>query len=165
MNDKPCSRENAIIRAVSSGQWSEELRLHIAQCKGCAEVGKVTFWMNSFAKSWDTPEPICDPGLIWLKAKSEEEQGLRMKALRPIFVTQAVVGVGLLMSILILIVYKWSSIENRIVVFLSYMSNALFSSPAGIGKLMPHLSSPVFIFFCLSFGWFVVLPRLRRAFL
>ena len=87
MNDKPCSRENAIAHAVSSNQWSEELRLHIAQCERCAEVGEVSLWMNRVAESWDTPEPICDPGLIWLKAQREEEQRLRMMALRPVLIT------------------------------------------------------------------------------
>ena len=165
MNDKPCSRENAIAHAVSSNQWSEELRLHIAQCERCAEVGEVSLWMNRVAESWDTPEPICDPGLIWLKAQSEEEQRLRMMALRPVLITQAVVSAGLLISILALIVYKWPAIENRIVLFLNWTSNVLILSPNAIGKLMPHLDSPVLIVFCLSFGWFVVLPRLRRALL
>ena len=165
MNDKPCSRENAIAHAVSSNQWSEELRLHIAQCERCAEVGEVSLWMNRVAESWDTPEPICDPGLIWLKAQSEEEQRLRMMALRPVLITQAAVSAGLLLSILALIVYKWPAIENRIVLFLNWMSNVLILSPDAIGKLMPHLASPVLIVFCLSFGWFLVLPRLRRALL
>ncbi len=165
MIEKACPRENSVVQAASSGLWSEELRVHVSKCEKCAEVEKVCWWMSDIAGSWSDSEPLPDPDRIWLRAQRAEQRRLRERALRPAIIAQEAVTVCLLLLLFARLVLKWPIIEKGIAGFLTSVPNTLvsFSVPV-IGRLMPYLKSPVLICCCLAFGYFFLLPRLRRAF-
>jgi hypothetical protein len=121
--------------------------------------------MTRIAGFWDSAEPLIDPGMIWLRAKWDERQRLSAKALGPAMIAQAAVIYAMPLLLLIADLVKWPTLQNRLMQFYIWMSNvpAVFSIHA-VGQRMPYLTSPVFIFCCLAFAYYVLVPRLRRIF-
>ena len=83
MSQPPCPHEDAVGRAMRTGQWSAGLRDHVSQCRDCGEVAQVSGWLGRVAERLGRAEPPPDPSLAWLKAELAEQLRLEERARRP----------------------------------------------------------------------------------
>ena len=56
-----CERETGVIRALHSGEWSSELRLHVAECQDCSQALHLAEALRQFATQqgaqFNPPDP------------------------------------------------------------------------------------------------------------
>ena len=83
MTETFCPYETQMAEAVTSGEWSDELRAHADECQSCGETVAVAAFMRHAAGHLGRSEPAPDPTLIWLKSElaartseSKRERGL-----------------------------------------------------------------------------------------
>ena len=67
MNGETCSYERAIVTAVRSGIFTEDLREHLAECSGCREAREAARLLHSAIAS-DPAGPLPDPRKIYRMA-------------------------------------------------------------------------------------------------
>lgn len=78
---KNCGYEEAVMTAVRSGQWSDELLEHRESCLVCAEVTLVASLLINDAESLDAEEvAIPDPRILWLRASLEKRRNVTLQA-------------------------------------------------------------------------------------
>ena len=73
-----CDCEPAVVRAVQTGLWTEDLRSHFAACPVCADAALIAEALHA--------EPVEVPaaGLIWWKAQLRRRLESQERAVRPL---------------------------------------------------------------------------------
>ena len=111
MNLPNCEREAAVLRAVESNNWTEELRSHADTCEVCSEVTLVAHYLQADAQETMAEAPLPDAGLIWWKAQRQARREAAERATLPIVILERVSwGVGAL-STAGLLAWFWPQIE------------------------------------------------------
>lgn len=85
-----CDREVEIARAVRSGRWSGDLRLHAAGCEACGEAMAVAAFLQSGGEpALNVPEP----GLMWWKLELRARREKARRAMRPLAIAERMAAV------------------------------------------------------------------------
>jgi hypothetical protein len=104
MNKMECAREQAVVEAVTSGQWTEELRSHASNCEVCADVVEVVHALHSDYAVASHEARIPSAGLVWWRAELRARREAMQAAQRPMTLVQAFGGActaGVLIAVLI----------------------------------------------------------------
>lgn len=84
MKQTHCVFEEKIAKASRSGEWSDALLAHAADCRSCAEVALVASYLFSSNDAVDLNAELPDAGRIWRKAQVASNVEALERALRPI---------------------------------------------------------------------------------
>jgi hypothetical protein len=104
MTDDFCPYEAKTIDAVRSGDWSDELRAHLAGCETCAEARAVAGFMTRIGDALGRREAAPDPTLIWLKAELARQEERSRRERRTWIWSGALSGVAATLT-------AWASLE------------------------------------------------------
>ena len=85
-----CSRESDAARAASTGEWSQELHTHAADCSVCRDVALVAGALGGDQRDPSTDLPVASAGRIWWMAQLRARRTAADRALRPISVMELV---------------------------------------------------------------------------
>lgn len=81
MKPKACEQEEAVVRAVVDGTWSDRLEQHAASCDRCRDVAATTRWMRALGTGDEAPLP--DASLVWVRAQVEADLASRERGFGP----------------------------------------------------------------------------------
>lgn len=73
-----CDCEPAVVRAVQTGLWTEDLRDHFASCPVCADAAVIAEALHA------EPAEVPAAGLIWWKAQLRRRLESQERAVRPL---------------------------------------------------------------------------------
>ena len=128
MKEFTCAYEDQVKRSVTSDDWDEEIRSHVAGCSICREVASVSECMQSFAKE-SAPRPdLPDAAYIWWKAGLLQKQAAGNKVMRSIIFTRVLAYIVFACGLGGWILYRWQQTREEIdrfsrLVFLQADSN------------------------------------------
>ncbi|MBI5084432.1 MAG: hypothetical protein HZB13_07535 [Acidobacteria bacterium] len=91
-----CGREQEIVRAVSNGEWPDELRAHFAGCESCAETALVAGCMQLAAGPSNVQVP--EAGLVWWRAQLRMRREAVARAERPMVIAEKAAGVAAVLA-------------------------------------------------------------------
>jgi len=74
-----CDRENAIVEAVRSGEWTPELTTHRETCTVCADAALVAEFLRT-----EEEVAVPDAGLLWWKAQIRRKLEVQEQVLKPV---------------------------------------------------------------------------------
>jgi hypothetical protein len=106
-----CRLEPDVIRAASTGAWSESLRTHVGTCPDCAAAAEVGPWMESFARLDDRRHNLPDPAVLWLKAKLMRSNADVQRAALPMTRLQIAAYLIVAACWAALLTWKWTAIQ------------------------------------------------------
>lgn len=110
MMSDPCPRGEAAVRATRTGEWSDELAAHLAECISCRESGSLVRWLTELAERVDAEcTPLPDPRVVWLKARFPGRSRDLERVLLPIRIASALAAAGLGAALAHLGTRGWSS--------------------------------------------------------
>jgi anti-sigma factor RsiW len=98
MNSGNCHRERQAIAATHSGEWSVELRAHLARCPACADAVLVAEFLQTEQETANLPAPPSG-GQVWWKAQIRARRQDAERALEPVCLVQRI-AVGCLLAAL-----------------------------------------------------------------
>jgi hypothetical protein len=127
MSAEQCERRAAILSAVRSGVWGDELREHAASCSSCAEAAFVAHHLLCEAERLEEL-PMPDPRLVWRRAQIESRLDASRKATRLITIMQVVSVVCGGGAALALLGWLWPGIRFAASTFVD--AGAAFAQPA-----------------------------------
>lgn len=114
MNSGNCHRESQAVSATHSGQWSAELRAHVARCPACAEAVLVAELLQAGQRMAPLPA-LPSPGQVWWKVQIRARHQDAERALEPVCLAQRIAaGCGLAALFVLILVYapqlqNWAS--------------------------------------------------------
>ena len=104
MLKRDCSFEAEVLRAVATAHIDEDLRAHIAECDGCAELMSVASAVADDRRTLMREAPIPSSAAMWWRTRMRAREEARRMAVRTATLVQAalvavavivaVVGVG-----------------------------------------------------------------------
>jgi hypothetical protein len=106
MSRTECVREVEVLEAVTSGNWTDELRSHAASCAVCTDVVEVADALhNDYAHALLEAKDVHVPsaGLVWWRSELRARREAMKAAERPITLAHAFGGacaVGVLIAVL-----------------------------------------------------------------
>jgi len=103
MTDTTCLRESEVLAAVSTGSFTDELRIHAMECPDCGEVVLVAGFMNKGAEELEDLGPLPHAEYLWWRAhlRHREVQSRRATSLITLVQRVAVVA-GALVTLMLL---------------------------------------------------------------
>lgn len=104
MNTGNCHRESQAVAAAHSGEWSAELRAHLAQCQACADAALVAEFLQSEQRLADFPAPP-SAGQMWWIAHTRARRQDAERALEPVRLVQRIAAGCVLAALLVLILH------------------------------------------------------------
>jgi hypothetical protein len=110
MNES-CPFEPNVLRAASTGEWTQALRAHVESCTGCAAASEVAAWMEDFARIDDRDHILPDPAVLWLKAKLLQSNAAIERAALPMTRMQIVAYFVLAGGWAALLTWKWNALR------------------------------------------------------
>lgn len=81
-----CDREQELLAALRSGNWTPELRAHFAACDYCAELAITVEFMQQAAAT-ATPH-VTPAGIVWWKAQLRARREAAQAAARPVLIAE-----------------------------------------------------------------------------
>ena len=81
-----CDREQELLAALRSGNWTPELRAHFAACESCAETAITADFLHQAAATADPHVPPA--GLVWWKAQLRARRDIAHAAARPLVIAE-----------------------------------------------------------------------------
>lgn len=118
MTDEPCPREAEVLRAGESGDWTPDLRAHLATCAACREVEAVTQVLREVVESEPVSTgPSADD--IWWRAQLHARQEMRANAMRPLDTLERAEPVVALVGVATLLVLRGDAIVSGLVAWAS----------------------------------------------
>jgi hypothetical protein len=108
MIEELCPMEGAVLLATRTGQWTETLERHIADCSNCQELLKVAGFINGIADNLRSDPALPDPALVWLKAQWIETEERQRQYLARTAVRRVLMQAGVVLVLLLLVVGIWS---------------------------------------------------------
>jgi hypothetical protein len=114
MRPEFCEFEEAVAAALSSGEWTHELREHLANCGHCADLHLISEYLASVAPTPEEAAPLPAPGLIWWRAQLAERQEQATRAVAAIEFMQTLAMVVAAIAVLVLALFwkpmHWSTL-------------------------------------------------------
>jgi hypothetical protein len=114
MNEITCAYENQVKRSVTSGNWDEETRSHVAGCSICREVVSVSECLQSLTKASAVRPNLPDAAYIWWKAGLLQRQAAEKKVMRSIMLTRILAYVVFACGLGGWILYRWRQTREEI---------------------------------------------------
>lgn len=111
MNSVNCHRESQAVAAARSGQWSAELRAHLARCQACADAALVVHFLQAQEESADLPA-LPSAGQVWWKAQIRTRRLDAERALEPVRLAQRIAAGCALAALLVLILRYAPQLQN-----------------------------------------------------
>jgi hypothetical protein len=102
MKPSQCQHEAQVARVARSGEWDQQLRAHVAQCKGCAEVALVAEFLRQEPRAAEFAL-LPSAGQVWWRAQIRARQADAERALQPVRWVQRFATVCVLIGALLLI--------------------------------------------------------------
>ena len=94
-----CAREAEVLEAARSGNWTEELRAHVAGCEGCEDLALVVAAFGGDAERAAAGAEIPLADAIWERALAESRVQKARRALLPIAIAEKLgVAAGVLLA-------------------------------------------------------------------
>lgn len=91
-----CDREQELLAALRSGNWTPELRAHFATCDCCAELAITAAFMQQAAATTDAQVPPA--GLVWSKAQLRARRAAAHAASRPLVIAERAAAIVALLG-------------------------------------------------------------------
>jgi hypothetical protein len=94
-----CEYEEAVLRAVQSGQLTRDLQAHLDGCEACQEARLVTIFFDTLPETQLTNLPLPSPESIWWRGQIAQKRELAERSVAAISIVQKIAGlliVGLL---------------------------------------------------------------------
>lgn len=102
MSAPVCSHERDVLDLVAIGQWPQradaQLRAHVAQCAGCAEVAEIAVAV----REWNEVAlvaPVPDASIVWRRAQVKAREAAARTASKPVWVAQGFALVALVVAL------------------------------------------------------------------
>ncbi|HLW42853.1 MAG TPA: hypothetical protein VKS00_00120 [Candidatus Acidoferrales bacterium] len=106
MKQAHCNLEEKIAVAIRTGQWSDALLAHVADCHACEEVAVAASYLCESSHAAGLNAALPDASRIWWKAQVAANVEVIEKALRPIvWVRRVAFGAGA--AVLVAAVVAW----------------------------------------------------------
>jgi hypothetical protein len=70
-----CPEESELVHALRSGQLSNQLLAHVADCAACGESSRVAEWLGRAAERIQRDQELPDPAYVWFLAELERCAG------------------------------------------------------------------------------------------
>ena len=146
MTDELCPREAEVLRAGESGEWTPDLRAHVATCPACREVEAVTQILREVVD--DEPASMgVSADDIWWRAQLQARQAMRANALRPLDTLERAEPVVALVGVATLLVLRGDAIVSGLFAWASRDATG-----QAVQVLMPPALVPVFMLGALLGG-------------
>jgi hypothetical protein len=110
MKQGHCVFEEKIAEARRTGQWSDALLAHLADCRACEEVALVAGYLCESAEETRLAAALPDAGRIWWKAQLAAKAEAMERAMRPILWARRFAFGACAAVFVAAIVIGWSSI-------------------------------------------------------
>ncbi len=91
-----CDREQELLAALRSGNWTPELRAHFAACDSCAELAITAEFMQQAAATAD--QHVTPAGLVWWKAQLRARREAAQTAARPVLIAERAAAIVALLG-------------------------------------------------------------------
>lgn len=101
MNLENCELEAQAAAAARSGEWSAELRAHVAGCETCAEAALVGEFLQAEPQSGHLPA-LPSAGQVWWKAQIRARRMDAQRALEPVRLVQRIAAACALAALFVL---------------------------------------------------------------
>jgi hypothetical protein len=112
MTPPTCDHERAVLRAVATGAWSDQLRQHLGGCPACSDAALVASVLAREAEELDPGPPLPDPSVIWLRARLEQRRHTARRATRIIDVFQVVAATAGVAATAALAPWLWPRLRD-----------------------------------------------------
>jgi hypothetical protein len=103
-----------MISAVQTDTWTDVLRMHLSNCADCQETVRIAALMYSLAASEDSPHPLPDSKVIWLKAQLAQRRASAAEALKPVETFQRVAWGVSALALVFGLLAKWALLERAL---------------------------------------------------
>jgi hypothetical protein len=103
MSRTECVRETEVVEAVTSGNWTDELRSHAATCEVCADLAEVADALHGDYAVAARDIQVPSAGLVWWRSELRARREAIKAAERPMTLVHAFGGacaVGVLIAVL-----------------------------------------------------------------
>lgn len=153
MKDERCAFEEKIAAANRSGNWSDELLAHVADCRVCEEVALVSSYLSQSATASHASAALPDAVVIWSQAQLAARQEAIERAMRPIvWARRFAFGVSATV-IVVAIVLAWSRIGGFFSSFVeSWQAHRAASSSGHADFLLAGMAAFLLILVPLIFS-------------
>ncbi len=111
MNSGNCHRESQTVAAAHSGEWSLELRAHLARCQACADAVLVAEFLRAEQRIAELPAPP-SAGQVWWKAQIRARHQDAERALEPVRLVQRIAAGCVLAALFVLILVYASQLRT-----------------------------------------------------
>ncbi|MBL0157537.1 MAG: hypothetical protein IPP47_10625 [Bryobacterales bacterium] len=91
-----CDREQELLAALRSGNWTPELRAHLAACESCADAAITAEFLHQAAATADPHVPPA--GLVWWKAQLRARRESAQAAARPVLIAERAAAIVALLG-------------------------------------------------------------------
>ena len=91
-----CDREQELLTALRSGNWTPDLRAHFAACDSCAELAITADFMHQAAATLHTHVPPA--GLVWWKSQLRARRDAAHAAARPVLIAERAAAIVALLG-------------------------------------------------------------------
>ena len=108
MIEELCPMEASVLLARRTGQRSETLESHIADCSNCQELLNVAGFMNGIANNLGRDPALPDPVLVWLKAQWIEREERQRRYLARTALRRTLMQAGAVLVLLLVFIGIWS---------------------------------------------------------
>jgi hypothetical protein len=113
MTDELCAREAEVMRAGECGEWTADLRAHLATCAACREVDAVSHALRAVVE--DEPDPSGAAAQdIWWRAQLQARQEKRASAMRPLDTLERAEPLAALVGVATLLVLRGEAIASAL---------------------------------------------------
>ena len=114
MNEIACVYENQVKRSVTSGNWDDEIRSHVAGCSICREVVSVSKGLQSLAEESAVRPDLPDAAYIWWKAGLLQRQAAEKKVMRSIMFTRVLAYIVFACGLGGWTLYRWQQTREEL---------------------------------------------------
>ena len=98
-----CNREADVLRAIAAGFIDDDLRVHITDCDGCAEVLRVASAVADDRRVLMREAPIPSSSAMWLRTTMRAREDARRVAVRSATLIQAaLVAAAIVIAVVVL---------------------------------------------------------------
>jgi hypothetical protein len=105
-----CQREPQVVTAVRVGEWSPELRAHLAHCENCAEAALVAEFLHAEQQTADHALP--SGSQVWWKAQIRGRREDAERPLTPVRIAQWTSAACALLALLFLILHYAPQLQH-----------------------------------------------------
>lgn len=151
MKNQHCIFEEKIAEAGRTGQWTDALLAHVADCLSCGEIALVVGYLHESSSASRAIGGLPQAGFIWRKAQMAERAAALERALRPIVWARRFAFAACAVFMFSVVALNWSSLGVFAKLFSQSLLGHVHASSA---------SSDSLLFLTGTFLLLIVLPVL-----